>query len=338
VYVNTAAVRYHHAQNERELLDALERVFLPITITALAEVAFALIQGEHAQTRIVMGCVDGSGSLSAHARFDCVATQGQDLRVALTIQPQAEPSNLLRAMPDLLFELDANGVYLDFAGPPEDALYPPSVLLGKSVTELLPHDVADRTLIALQRMRETGDPERFEYTLALSDGLHWYEARLSALAHGGAAAYVRDITDQKRAEWRVRESESMLHTMADTAPVMLWMSDRDGECTFCNKGWLEFAGRSIEEERGGGWVTCVHPDDLGRCMDVVRKHGQSHTAFQIQYRMRRRDGEYRWLISQAKPRFSADAQFIGFIGSCFDITDIKASRSPAEAEIETERA
>jgi len=114
--------------------------------------------------------------------------------------------------------------------------------------------------------------------------------------------------------------------MADSAPVLLWMAGRDGLCDFFNEGWLTFTGRSIEEEQGTGWAEGVHPEDFQACMDVYLSAFVARRSFQMEYRLRRADGQYRWLFDQGVPRQAPDGDFVGYIGSCIDVTDLKAAR------------
>jgi PAS domain S-box-containing protein len=119
---------------------------------------------------------------------------------------------------------------------------------------------------------------------------------------------------------RIEETESRFRTMADTAPVLLWMAGLDGECDFFNQGWLKFTGRSLEEELGNGWAEGVHPEDFARSMQEYLEAFVARRAFSMEYRLRRHDGEYRWIYDQGAPRFDGDGTFLGFIGSCVDIT------------------
>ncbi len=109
----------------------------------------------------------------------------------------------------------------------------------------------------------------------------------------------------------------------DTAPVMIWVSGPDKLCTWFNKPWLEFTGRTMEQEYGNGWVAGVHPGDLDRCMETYISHFDRHVPFRMEYRLRRADGEHRWILDTGVPRFNADGAFLGYIGSCMDINSIK---------------
>ncbi len=119
-----------------------------------------------------------------------------------------------------------------------------------------------------------------------------------------------------------RESEGRFRIAADAAPVLIWMSGVDKLCTFFNKPWLEFTGRSLEQEMGNGWADGVHPDDLERCLDIYVAAFDARESFVMQYRLRRHDGEYRWLSDNGVPRYDVQKNFVGYIGSCMDVTDL----------------
>jgi PAS domain S-box-containing protein len=130
-----------------------------------------------------------------------------------------------------------------------------------------------------------------------------------------------DITERRRAEATLRESEERFRNMADTAPVLIWVSGSDKLCTFFNKVWLEFTGRTMEQELGNGWVKGIHPDDLDRCMATYSASFDARCQFRMEYRLRRADGEYRWILDDGAPRFTSGGIFAGYIGSCVDITE-----------------
>lgn len=168
-----------------------------------------------------------------------------------------------------------------------------------------------------------------EYRITRDDGkVRWITgyARVELDQHGKAGCVrgvSRDITGRKMAEEALRESEARFRTVADIAPVMIWMSDTAKLCNFFNKGWLEFTGRSLEQEMGNGWTQGVHADDLDHCLGVYGNAFDAREPFTMEYRLRRYDGEYHWLLDTGTPRFEADGTFLGYIGSCIDIGERK---------------
>src|SRR5437879_7212039 len=131
------------------------------------------------------------------------------------------------------------------------------------------------------------------------------------------------IEERVTGETELRESESRFRIVADAAPVLIWMSGVDKLCTFFNKPWLEFTGRSMEQELGNGWAEGVHPADLQRCLQTYTAAFEAREPFVMQYRLRRHDGEYRWIKDDGVPRFDAQGDFSGYIGSCVDITELR---------------
>jgi PAS domain S-box-containing protein len=125
--------------------------------------------------------------------------------------------------------------------------------------------------------------------------------------------------------------DARFRLLADNAPVMLWMSGLDGLCDFFNSTWLEFTGRTLEQERGNGWAEGVHADDFQDCMDRYLSSFVAREQFRMEYRLRRADGQYRWILDHGVPRYSEAGTFEGFIGSCIDITEMRESREALRA-------
>lgn len=144
--------------------------------------------------------------------------------------------------------------------------------------------------------------------------------------------FVTDITERVLAEEVLKESESRFRHMADATPVMMWMSGPDGVANYFNKAWLEFTGRSMEQELGDGWTEGIHPADRPACIAAVRESVPLRRVMKLEYRMRAANGSYRWIMDHGVPRFSENGEFFGYIGSCVDVSDFK------QAEQELHRA
>ena len=134
---------------------------------------------------------------------------------------------------------------------------------------------------------------------------------------------VLTAVDLERQDLSRRESVSLSMMAAKAAPVMIWMSGTDKLCTYVNKPWLDFTGRSMDSELGSGWAEGVHPEDSQRCFDTFTQSFDRREEFQMEYRLRRYDGEYRWVLDLGVPRFDQDGSFVGFIGIGVDVTDRK---------------
>ena len=147
--------------------------------------------------------------------------------------------------------------------------------------------------------------------------------------------FLATLIEERREKTSVlSESEERFRTMANTAPVMIWMSGTDKLCNFFNKGWLDFTGRTLEQELGNGWAEGVHREDFDRCLEVYDNSFNARQEFTMEYRLRRLDGEYRWVLDTGVPRFAPDGNFLGYISCATDITE----RKRTELEVVQQRA
>ena len=160
--------------------------------------------------------------------------------------------------------------------------------------------------------------------------IQWSSARLrnSAGRPAGFSCIGADVTELEnlRAEAAKRESDERFRSIADIAPLMIWVTGPQQGCTFVNRGWLAFTGRTLEEELGTGWAANIHPEDRDSCLANYAAAFESRTSFHVECRKRRADGEYRWVLGSGIPRFGPDGEFDGYVGTCVDITSLRRAQ------------
>lgn len=231
---------------------------------------------------------------------------------------------MLSALGDLALEFSPLGECVGVLGSLRDLPAPPGGFLGRRVEELFPQETANSALTAFEQVAADGLPRAFDYGLSVPEGIRYFEARLAQMPDGNLFTLVRDVhAPRVVVDEKVRESEARFRLMADSAPVMLWESGTDSECDFFNQRWLEFTGRPLEKELGVGWAEGVHAEDFPRCMDTYLDAFAHRRPFRMEYRLRRHDGTYRWILDQGVPRVSPGGLFEGYIGSCVDVTELR---------------
>lgn len=135
----------------------------------------------------------------------------------------------------------------------------------------------------------------------------------------GFYAVVQDITERKIAEEALMESENKFRNMAESAPVMIWVTKTDGYCVYINKRWSDFTGQTYAESMGYGWLNCVHKDDMERITDIFFKSVKNKVSFSMSYRLMNKDGSYRWMLDTGAPTYDSHGRFEGYIGSVTDV-------------------
>jgi len=214
--------------------------------------------------------------------------------------------------------------------------YSASEMIGQPITKLIPPDRIDEEPQILERLKKGERVDHFETKRITKEGkILDISLTISPMKDNdgkitGASKIARDITEQKKLVEALRESEERFRTVADTTPVMIWMSGTDKLCNFFNKRWLEFTGRSLQQELGNGWTECIHPSDRRQCLETYNSSFDVHAQFEMEYRLKRHDGEYRWVYDHGIPRYCSAGTFLGYIGSCTDIHDRKAAREELE--------
>jgi len=143
----------------------------------------------------------------------------------------------------------------------------------------------------------------------------------------GAINVFQDISERKRAENALLASEARFHNMADASPALVWISGTDKQCTWLNRPWLEFTGCTMDQGSGEGWIAGIHPKDRDQFLQTYHRAFDARENFRIEHRLRRHDGEYRWLLNQGVPLIPPDGEFVGYIGSCIDITEEKTKEA-----------
>jgi PAS domain S-box-containing protein len=240
-------------------------------------------------------------------------------RFAKAFRSNPQPMSLT-TIPDGLY-IDVNESFLAMSG------YTREEVIGHTSEELKVWKTpADRSAFLVE-LNKSGSVANYEMKFRCKDGsfrtLLVATEKFELAGKRCLLAASSDITEFMQTQQALRESEARFRNMADTAPVMIWISDESKGCTYFNEQWLNFTGRRIEQELGDGWSEGVYPADSENCLNIYKSSFDERRRFEIEYRLRRYDGQYRWILDCGTPRFSSDGMFLGYIGSCIDITERK---------------
>lgn len=243
--------------------------------------------------------------------------------------------NMADSAPVLIWQTDETGAvyvnrhYLEFFAQTLDGVK------GMGWVNFLHPDDAAAYIGAYQAAFERQEKYEFQCRLLRHDGKYRWLQNVGYPHYGldntflGFVGCSVDITDIKQAEAMLRESEERFRNMADNAPMMVWVTDATGYCTYLSRSWYEFSGQTEATGLGFGWLNATHPDDHEASKAIFLAANERQEAFQLEYRLRRQDGQYRTCINAAKPWFGADGEFKGYIGSVIDIDE----RQQAEAAL-----
>lgn len=207
--------------------------------------------------------------------------------------------------------------------------YTANEVIGQHIMLIVPPDRTDEEKNILARIGRGERIDHFQTVRRRKDGaLLDVSVTISPVRDStgrviGASKVARDITAQKRIEQALHESRQLYQMVTDASPVMIWMSGQHKLCYYFNKGWLDFVGRTLEQEAGNGWTQNVHPDDLSRCLQIYDHNFDARRPFDMEYRLRHHSGQYRWILDRGVPRYTADGMFEGYVGACLDIHDRK---------------
>jgi len=217
-------------------------------------------------------------------------------------------------------------------------------ILGRTVLEWTAGHDQERNAAAVAQCIKEGFVRNFITDYVDGNGRTTPIEVNAAIVGAGAAMRIvslcRDITDRKQAEDALRENAQNYRTLMDSGQALIWVAGTDKLCTYFNRVWLDFTGRTLEQEMGNGWTDGVHPEDFQRCLDVYVRAFDRREKFSMEYRLRRSDGEYRWILDDGAPRYDSGGAFIGYIGHCLDIADRKqaeAAHARLEAQLQQAR-
>lgn len=200
---------------------------------------------------------------------------------------------------------------------------PSAALVGRRLLEVLPGDRQGRDLFAgFVRVVETGEPRDCEIHYG-GEGIDgWFRTMTVKLGDGVAVGFT-DVTERYLREQELRASEAHFRHLADSMPQIVWVADPDGRIVYLNRHWSEVTGRTVEDGLGECWCQSVHPDDLPGFRAAWEASLRGETPLVAEYRLRARDGQYRWQVTRGVPVRDGSGRLVRWYGSSTDIDEPK---------------
>jgi len=279
-----------------------------------------------------------------------IRTAELKINTAKLIKSEANYRTIFEDMPIGVVNIAMDGYFLDvnesfcyFTG------YSLEELKKLTFMEITPPEFVEQDMEIYNKLINNEITEfTFEKKYRRKDGVEvWANASVRLIfnedgSHQKFIAAIEDIDLIKKSQALLYESEQRFQLVADAAPVLIWLSGTDTLCYWFNKVWLAFVGRTLEQEMGNGWVENVHPDDFAHCLDIYITNFNLRQPFKMEYRVKHHSGQYRWLLDTGVPRFNAQGDFEGYIGSCMDIHEMKLlqldEQKTAQAMLEAKEA
>lgn len=269
---------------------------------------------------------------SAIAKVTATEQRLPDMKFLEAHQATTLLASIVASSDDAIVSKNLDGIVTSWNNGAERMFgYTPEEAIGQHITLIIPKARHSEEEDILARLRRGERIDHFQTVRRRKDGtLLDVSVTISPVRDSsgrviGASKVARDITAQKRVEQALRESKQLYQAVTDASPVMNWMSGPDKLCYYFNKAWLDFVGRTLEQEAGNGWTENVHPEDLDRCRQIYVSNFDARRPFEMEYRLRHHTGEYRWIFDRGVPRYKPDGTFEGYVGGCLDIHDRKGA-------------
>ncbi len=289
------------------------------------------------ETGLALGLVEALRRARRRAeRYYLLAqSRGQELRntIAEVSEAEAKLRELAAAVEsarDAIVITTLKGKVKSWNGGTQNLLgYTAAEMLGQSVRRLIPEERQAEYEVLLHRLCQGESVGTFDTSLRGKDGRRLQiSLSLSPVRDASGniisiSAIGRDLTELRRAAAALQESEHRFRALADAAPLMVWMTDTAQRRTWVNRSWLSFTGRTLNQELGDGWADSIHAEDRPLCLQRFGAAIEQRQPLTLEYRLRRHDGQYRWIFDQAVPHFAADGTFLGYLGSGMDVTERK---------------